>query len=574
MGQSSVGRTPECEMIHSGIEFSRKEVVAENGVVVGGHELVAKTGVEIMQQGGNAVDAGVAAAFVAQLAEPGMCGVGGNGSILVRSADRDEIAVFDDGPRAPRAATPNMFEVLPGSGGFYGWDNVKDNANIVGHLSVGMPGTVAGLCAAHERYGSLELADVLAPAIELAERGVEVDSRTATYVAREVRNFGRFPLLGALLLADGHPPSPGTFWSPGDRLVWPELADTYRTITDGGADAFYRGPIARAIAAEMARHGGIITYEDMAEYASAVNVLDDRDLHEYRGLRYTPGLSVIVVQMLNILESFDLAAMGPDSPPFRHVMLETMRRVWTNHFTFGAQPGALTKEYAAEVAGTISLDRASSYGRPVEPWHYQEDEQREAASSAPARVGGDHTTTLAAADRAGNVFNMLTSLGRAFGSNVVIPGTGIIMNDHMCSWDPVPGRALSLGPSRRSSQGTHLPMFFRDGRPFLAMSAAGARRSMSSVIHTLVHCVDFGMGIQEAIESPRVWSEALFDDVFVDSRIPESVQRTLADMGHGVVSVDAAVHSGFGRPTAVGIDADGRLHGGADPMYGTAVAGF
>ena len=159
----------------SHIAYSREEIVAENGVVAAGHELVARIGVETMQRGGNAIDAAVAAAFVAQIAELGMCGLGGNGIILIHSADNHETTVFDDSTIPPAAATPDMFEVLPGTGGFYGWDNVRDDANITGHRSVGIPGTVAGLCAALQRYGTMDLTSVLAPVIELAENGVEVD---------------------------------------------------------------------------------------------------------------------------------------------------------------------------------------------------------------------------------------------------------------------------------------------------------------------------------------------------------------------------------------------------------------
>ena len=332
--------------------------------------------------------------------------------------------------------------------------------------------------------------------------------------------------------------------------------------------------MARAIADDMARHGGIITYEDLAGYHSDVRVLGDEDLRQYRGMRYTPGGSNILVQLLNILENFDLASMGPDNPTYRHLMLETMRRTWVNYFAFGGEPGLLTKEYAREVAGLIRLDKASHNVQAVEPWPYQEGPRKDLISSSIGLVGGNDTTTLAAADREGNVINILTSLGRVFGSDVVVPGTGIILNDHMCSFDPVPGRTLSLGPSRRPPQGAHVPLFFRDGQPFLAMSASGARRSMSAVINTVVHCIDFGMGIQEAIDTPRAWAEALYPEAFLESRVPEEVQRALENMGHRVVAMDSTTSGGFGRPTAVGIDTSGRLHGAADSFLGTGIAGF
>ena len=568
-------------MIRHSVEAKIKPLVAEHGVVAGG-SLVAQTGVEIMQQGGNAVDAGVAAAFVAQLAEPGMCGVGGNGTILVHHADRGETTIFNDGPFAPASATPDMFEVLPGSGSFYGWANVRDDANIIGHSSVAVPGTVAGLCAALERYGTLSLKQVLAPAIELAEKGVNVDQRMTMIIAREMKNFRRFPLLGALLLVDGLPPNPGTFWEPGDKLVYPELADTYRAIAENGADAFYKGPVAHAIAAEMSRHGGILTYEDLATYRSEIRVLQDEDFLTYRGLRYTPGSSRVVVQMMNVLENFDLASMEPDSPTYRHLMLEAMRWTWVNHFAYALEPGLLTKEHAGEVADRIRLDQATHDVQPLDPQPYQGPARpfggpstgSVRAGTDPKLVGGTNTTTLAAADRQGNVFNILTSLGNAFGSKVVVPGTGIVLNDHMCSFDPIPGRTLSLGPTRRPARGTHLPLFFRDSKPWLAMSASGARRSMSSVFHVLVHCIDFGMEVQAAIETPRVWAEALYQEAFLDSRIPRNTRKALTDMGHRVVHMDPVTSGGFGRPTAVSIDESGRLHGGADPMYATEVAGF
>ncbi len=562
-------------MIQSKIHFTRQQVVAEHGVVAGGHDLVSQAGVEMMQQGGNAIDAGVAAAFVAQLAEPGMCGVGGNGMILIHHAETNETTIFDDVTVAPAGATPDMFEIIPGSGGFYGWENVRDDANIIGHRSVAIPGTVAGLCAALERYGTMSPKETLAPVIKLAEHGVDVDERMALLIAREATYFDRFPHLRTLLLVDGRNPTPGTFWAAGDKLAYPELADTYRAIAEGSSDAFYKGPIAHAISAEMARHDGVLTYDDLASYSSLTRVLENKEFREYRGLRYTPGASTIVVQMLNVLENFDIAGMEPQSPTYRHVMLETMRRVWTNHFAFAGEPGLLSKEYAGEVAGRIQLDKKSPDLQPVDPRTHQDGNGLEQAVSGPKHVGQSNTTSLAAVDGNGNVFNILTSLGNSFGSKVVVPGTGIVLNDHMCNFDPVPGRALSLGPSRRPPQGAHVPLFFRDGKPWLAMSAPGARRSMSAVIHVLVHCIDFGMGVQEAIETPRVWAEALYEEAFLDSRIPEKVQCSLADMGHRVVSMDADTSGGFGRPTAVSIDSSGRLHGGADPMVGrTGVAGF
>ena len=553
------------------VTYTREEVVAENGVVAAGHPLVSRIGVETMQRGGNAIDAAVAAAFAAQIAEIGMCGLGGNGIILVHHAGKGETTVFDDTTVAPSAAAPDMFDVIPGSGGFYGWDNVRDDANIVGHRSVAIPGTVAGLCAALERYGTMDLASVMRPVIELAADGIDVDQRTALAISAEMRNLQQFPALAELLTRDGLPPTPGTFWAPGDPIAYPELADSYRTIASEGPEAFYRGDIARAIAADMDRNGGVLTYDDLLTYDSDVHVVDTAELPEYRGLKYAPGRSTFLVQALNIFQSFDLAALDPDSPEFLHLMLETMRRAWVNYFAYPREPGLLTPEYAAEVAGLIDTRTVCRAG-PVDPSPYQ-DRQAE-IERGPRVPSGGNTTTLATADSEGNVVNLLTSLGNVFGSKVVVPGSGIALNDHMCNFDPVPGRALSLGPTRRPPPGAHVPIFFRDGKVFLAADAPGARRSMSGVLHVLVNCIDFEMGVQAATEAPRVWAEALYEESFVDDRIPETVRADLESKGHSIVPMDPSVSGGFGRPTAVSIDPSGLLHSGADPMYGTGIAGF
>jgi gamma-glutamyltranspeptidase/glutathione hydrolase len=375
-----------------------------------------------------------------------------------------------------------------------------------------------------------------------------------------------------LIQVDGRIPVPGTFWAPGDKIYHHELADTFRAIAEGGADAFFQGQIARAMVDTIQSQGGVLTYEDLAAYESAVRVLQEDEFFSYRGLRYTPGASTILVQLLNILENFELGAMGPDRPTYRHIMLETLRRAWINHFLYAGEPGLLKKEYARQVAGLILPDRVADEMLVVDPRTCEVGPLPKEAAAGP--LTGGSTTTLAAVDRHGNLFNMLTSLGNHFGSKVVIPGTGIVLNDHMCNFDPVPGRPLSLGPSRRPPQGAHVPVFFRRGRPFLALSAPGARRSMSGVIHVLVHCIDFGMGVQEAIETPRVWAEAFYGEAFVDSRLAESVRRALAEMGHSILSMNAATSGGFGRPTAIMIDAAGKLHGGADAKYSTGVAGF
>ena len=293
-------------MIQSSIGFTRKEVVAENGVVAGGHDLVAQVGVKIMQQGGNAIDAGVAAAFVAQLAEPGMCG-GWRQRYHLRATVRIKAKRLSS--MTPQCHRRQQRRICLNS---YRGRAVSTAGKTCGTTPTSLGtslwryrGLWRGYVVVLARYGTMEIRDLLTPAIELAENGVEVDTRVTVTVARAMKHFRRFPLLGALYLVDGLPPAPGTFWAPGDKLTYPELADTYRAIAADGADAFYKGRIAEAIAAEIARGGGILTYDDLANYRSETRELQEDHFGEYRGLRYTPGDSNFLTQALNILENFD-----------------------------------------------------------------------------------------------------------------------------------------------------------------------------------------------------------------------------------------------------------------------------
>lgn len=546
--------------------------MAENGAVAAGHDTVAKVGVQIMSEGGNAIDAAVGCAFAAQIAEPGMCGVGGNGIMMLYNASHPgQTTVLDDTTVPPSKATSDMYKVLPGTGGFYGWDNVEDDANLIGPLSVAIPGTVAGLCTALEKYGTMDINTVIQPAIELAEKGILADQRITMAFAAEMKYFENFSELKKILLANGKLPIPGTFWSPGDRVTFPELANSFKLISQEGSSAFYQGELAHAIDSHMSEIGGILTYEDLSGYSSDVGNIMTKTMPEYRGLKYGPGNSGFLVQVLNILKCFDISSMDPLSTDFLHLLLETMRHAWTNYFAYPRETGLLTIDYAKEIADLINPHK-SIPKKPLDPSPYQS--QKVLKSSFSSRIKPDNTTTIATADKEGNIVNLLTSLGNNFGSKVVVPNTGIVLNDHMCNFDPVPGRPLSLGPSRRPPPGAHVPIFFRDDKACLAIDAPGARRSMSGVLHTIINCIDFGIGVQAATEYPRVWAEAFYEESFLDSYIPDSIQSDLVKLGHKIVPMEPSTSGGFGRPTAVSIDPSGLIHAGADPMYNTGTAGF
>jgi len=574
-------------MLHSTVSTTRTEVVAEQGVVVAGHEMEAKAGVHILEQGGNAVDAGIAAAFVSAVVEPWNNGLGGHGRGAFYIASEGTITVVDWAGPAPRKVRPDMYELMEATEGLFGWRRVKDDANLIGYLSTPVPAAVAGYCRAHELLGILPLKEVIRPAMELAENGFEVDGRATLIIASQMEHLRRFPATAALFLKDGLPPRPGTFYTPGDRLAFPDMARTLQRIVEEGPDVMYRGEIAHRIAEHIAEHNGLLTLEDLAEYHPGVSAgeIHTKRLNTYRGYEYVTCGSAVMVETLNILECFDLASLGPDSPTYRHLVIEAMRRAWTDALYWLGDPkfvdspwmGITSKEYGRQRAGEIDLGRATAHVEPSDPWLFEGRPRPSSAAAVPSapRPGGEgHTTQMAVIDRWGNAVSIVTSLGRSFGSKVSIPGTGILISNLLESFDPEPGHLNSIAPGKRPVHAGPRVIVFKDGHPLAAICASGGRRTATGVLHVMLNLIDFGMGVQEAIEAQRLHCEV--GEVFIDSNIPQGVQDALKAMGHPLVAVEETVaQCNFGRVVAVRRDPQtGRIHGGADPLRSAGVAGF
>ena len=568
-------------MIKSRVRAKREEVVAGSGVVAGGHELEAETGVHILEKGGNAVDAAVAAAFVAGVVEPWNCGIGGHGFASIYRADTGETEILNWGTKAPRAARPDMFELEEGIQGLFSWPNVKDDAQATGYLAAEMPATAGALAELLQRHGTMSLVEVLQPAIRLATEGYPVDWRTSYYISNCLDDLRRFPALGAIYAKDGLPPRAGNFFTPGDRLTLSDLGATLERMAAEGPDFIYRGDVARQIEAEMAANGGIITAADLAELEPEIEL----EPHwSYRDVSYVTGVCPIIVEVLNILECFDLKSLEPDHPRYRHLMLEAMRQTWADclaylgdpHFVDAPWKGLQSKAYAQEMAGTIDLDRATSKRIPGDPWKYEGRPRPMNARLPPVSGSTDahHTTKVVSIDAQGNMVSMEISLGYLFGSKVAIPGTGIVLGNGTVSFDPRPGWPESVVPGKRTVQIAPAVLMFRDSRPYATICASGGRRTTSAALHIMVHLVDFGMGIQEAIETCRVHAE--FEEAYVDDRLPDSTIIALREMGHQVIPMhEDVVSCNFGRPAAALIDPKtGKRHAGADPMRSAGAAGY
>lgn len=554
--------------------IDRQEAVGDRGLVVGKHRLVAEAGAAVLERGGNAVDAAVTMAFTAAVVLPILNGIGGGGMMVIHRARQGVTVAIDYSMRAPRAAHETMYELAEGAPAtFFGWRPVKDDANWLGWRSMAVPGTVAGLALALERYGTIPLREALAPAIRHAREGFAIDFTQALLLAGQQEVINRYPSSRRVLSRDGLPLRSMTWEGVSDALVQPELARTLEVIAEKGPDAFYRGEIAEAIVADMKEGGGLITHDDLADYrALVVPPLAG----SYRGYQFlgVPGATACptVLETLNILEGYDLGGLGHNSAASLHLFAEAARQAFADRFQYMADPeqvevplgGLTSKEYAAALRQRIDRERARPRVEAGDPWPY-EGRRPAAAAYAPSRPWLDAgTTTLAAADRDRNLVTLTQTL--LAWSGIALPRTGIIMNDGMGWFDPEPGHANSVGPGKKVLANMTPCLLLKDGRPFLASGAWGGRRIINTVTQVLLNVVDHGLGAQEAVSAPKV--DCSTPELVVDARIDPSVAEALRRLGHRVLVGEQGFGARyFASPAAILVDpADGRLHGGEDPF--------
>ncbi|HEU5288653.1 MAG TPA: gamma-glutamyltransferase [Candidatus Limnocylindria bacterium] len=512
-------------MVRSDWLHAKTEPVARNGMVTAEHHLAAEAGVEVMRDGGNAVDAAVAAAFVMGVVEPFTSGIGGIAGLVVRRAD-GSVTSIEGGTRAPKAARPDMFQLVGGGAraGMYAWPAVKDDANIEGPLSVGVPGQVAALCLAHERYGRLPRSRVMEPAVRIAREGFEIDWYVSLSLAMYHERLHRSGDGGEIFFRrSGAPLRPPMGTEPSDRLVQPALATALETIARDGPRVLYEGELGRAIVEGVRACGGVLSFDDLRGYAAA----ETAPLATmYRGHRVAtlPGLTggPTVARTLAILEAFPVGANEQGGAEHLHLVAEALRAAF--------------------------LQRFSSLA--------------------------DHTTHINAVDGDRTLVSLTQTLGQGFGSGFVPKGTGIVLLDTMTWFDPVPGHPNSIGPEKRVLWAGAPTIVLRGHAPLLAVGAPGGRKIMSAVAQSIVNVVDFGDGPLDAVNRPRVHDEG--EGLLVDTRVPEAVRAELADMGHAVqLKEETLMSAWFARPQAILVDPKtGDLRGGVDALKPAAAIGY
>lgn len=552
------------------VVLGREPISGRKGAVACGHPEAAEIGLDAIRRGGNAVDAAIAGAFASFVVEPQMCGIGGHGRMSVYLSGKNQAIGIDHFIRAPKAATPEMYSAALSRWRNAGWGGVEGAINTTGHLSVGIPGTIAGLWEAHRHFAKRLWRSLVGPAIELARAGIAADARLVVSIAGRTGEIRQYPDAASLLLPDDAPPRPANAGGALHRLDFSDMAKTLETIAEKGAAAFYDGPLAAAIDAEMKKAGGLLTAGDLAGYKPDVFL---QPWHEYRGRGYVTCGDLIFTEALNILERFDLATLGQGTAESFHLIAEALAQSFADNFAHAADPrhlkapleGLASKAFAAVQAARIRPDRAQGEYEPGDPWPHQGP----TPSVAPPPFEG--TTQITAADGEGNMASLITSLGSAFGSLVLIPGTGIFLGNAMQWFDPTPGRANSVGPGRMPLYAAPVAIFREDGHALGAIAGSGGYRIPTAILFSCLNYLDYNLDFQGSIDAPRLHTEG--DEVEIDSRVEPAVIERLKTFGHRVRLVDAtALPTSFGRPSAVWRAADGSLIPAADARSGGVAA--
>ena len=561
----------------------KRPASGSRAMVVANHPLASAAGVEMLLAGGNAVDAAIAALFALTVVEPMMVGVLGGGVAHIRLAGGRHL-VLDGLSTAPAAAHGAMYETVSDELPHY--RKTAGRANEVGPLAVAVPGALAGWCRALRDFGTLSVADVAAPAIRLAERGFEATPYLADCVADLAPDLRRDPGLAALFLPGGAPLRAGA------RVVQPEYAQSLRVIARDGAGALYSGDLGDALVETMARAGGLVGREDLDAY----RVLEREPVRgSYRGfdvLGPPPPASsgVHVVQMLNLLEGFDVGAMGFGSPDAVHLLAETMKIAFADRAVATADPAfvdvpverLIDKAYAEQRRRLIDPGRTRRWEPGVRGAASRSGQARPGDGDGASRTGGSAgqeppgharpapgdgspahggesgcTTHVTVADAEGNVVATTQTINGLFGACMQIPGTGMIANNYMFNFDPHPGRTLSVEPGKRVFTSMAPMMVGRDGRLLHALGLPGGLRIFPSALQALVNLLDHGMTLQEAVEAPRVWTEG--GVVEMEEAFPDAVEDELVRRGHETARLQRI----GGGMNAIAFGDDGSLTGAA-----------
>lgn len=543
--------------LHS--EGGRTPLRAKNGIVASASRAASEVGVDILKQGGNAIDASIATAFALAVTWPSAGNIGGGGFLVYHGAD-GYATTFDFREKAPLAATEMMYLDADGK--------VLNNANHEGLLSVGVPGTVAGLYTAHRRLGNLPWADLVGPSVELAKEGIPITWSLHSGFKSNQSHWEKHPSSAEIFLKPD-----GSLYELGDLWIQEDLAHTLGLIQHHGADGFYKGENAQRLARFMGSNGGLITEEDLNRYRAVERRPIRGTYRGYEVLSMPPPSSggTTLVEMLNILEGFNLAEAGHNSARYLHLLTESMRRGFADRAAYLGDPDfnqnmpidrLISKGHAAKLRDSIDLNNASV-----------SDENKFAAI-----YESEETTHFSIVDKEGNMVSLTYTLEQSFGSRIVVKGGGYLLNNEMGDFNPVPGVTNRFGqigtkpnviePEKRMLSSMTPTIVARDGKPLMAIGSPGGRTIINTNLQLILNVVDHGMNIAESIEAQRIHHQWLPDTTVMErgAASADTLQRYKA-LGHSVTIRP------IGMAMGVYHDFENKLYlGSADSRGGDAAA--
>jgi len=538
-----------------------QEVRADNGMVVTPEPRAARIGVDILKRGGNAVDAAVAVGFALAVTYPSAGNLGGGGFMVIHLAKDNTNTTIDYRETAPAAATPTMFLDARGEA-----DPAKSRDS---GLAVGVPGTVAGLALAHQKYGSgnFSLAELMAPAIRLARDGVDLHDDTASSLARAQARLARWPSSKSIFFN-----SSGEVMEPGQSLVQADLAATLDAVARGGPRAFYDGPTAARIARAVRAAGGIMTADDLKNYRAVERSAVTGTYRGYDIVSMPPPSSggVHLIEMLNILEGYDLGKLAREQA--LHDEIEAMKRAYADRAVFMGDPGMVK----IPVAGLISKKYAAALRTGIGGKSTPATSIR---AGKPADYEGQNTTHFSVIDRDGDAVSNTYTLNFYFGLGLVAEGTGVLLNNELDDFTAKPGSANAYGlvgfnanlpgPGKRPLSSMTPTIVLKDGKPFIVTGSPGGSRIITAVLQVIVNAIDFHMPIERAVGAPRLHNQWQPDETYVEPGFDPAVLEALKARGHRLVPTEphTSANSIEVTPTDYAGAADPRTRGATAAGY-------
>lgn len=539
---------------------------SQQAMVVSAHPLATETGIAVLKTGGNAIDAAVATALAISVVEPFSAGLGGGGFVLLRREATGEVQALDFRERAPKRATRDLYLDRTGK--------VLKRASLDGHLAVAVPGTVAGLATLHRLYGKLPWAEVVAPAIALAAKGFPVSPRFVKAVEMRQAAIDQNAAARQIFTRNGHP------YQVGETLVQPDLAQALRAIAQD-PQSFYTGSIARAVAADMAKHGGLITLEDLKNYTPIWRYPLCGNFRSYRVCSMPPPSSggVALMEILKMIEGEDLSAWGPQHPDTLHLLAEAMKIAYADRAEYLGDPefvnvpvrALIGRRYALKRRQEIDMARARSA---------QEVKPLDAKMLGRFAVESPETTHLTVVDRGRNAVSLTFTVNGGFGAGVVAAGTGILLNNEMDDFAAAPGspnlyglvggEANAIAPGKTPLSSMTPAIVTEQGQLRLAVGAPGGSTIITTVLQLILNVLVYNLDAGAAVSAPRLHQQWLPDRLMVEPRgFDPTVLSELRRRGHQIQERDR-----WGNANLVVVTPDGWLEGAADPRGEGVAKGF